>query len=260
MDYIRVRETSATILSTSVVEAQVILTAMLTAGISVSGETSAAAQILAALESNMDAQGNVLIGIFPDVFLGAMVLSAKGETTVAPNLVAALTAAIETQGGVVAEIQISALIAAAIEAAGTCGGNPTMVAVTGGAITGVGATSAEPVYVAAMKSTLTALGAARLVPLTVVYLEVVIDATGIVSAIPIKMVFETFTYSGNIPTGSRLVVLTDPMTVELDGVNVRENFDGSFWKIFPGSQDVEYSDEDGSRGVRLTVTRKDRGV
>jgi|GEM_PF-2830250 len=259
IDYIRARETSATILSTPAVGARAVLRAILTSGISGASTVSSLPNMLSVLESSLTAQGDVLIGVFPDVFIQS-VIDASGEVSVAPNLVAALTTAIEAQGGVVSEIQIATMLAAAIEAAGTCDGNPTMIAVTGSALSGIGEASAGVVFIAALESSPSATGAVVAAPVFVMEIEAALDATGIVSAIPTKTWFETFTYSGSILAGSELVIDGAEMTVKLDGVNARKDFLGAYWEVVPGVQSVIYSDEDVSRAVTLTITRKDRKI
>jgi hypothetical protein len=135
-----------------------------------------------------------------------------------------------------------------------------MIAVTGSALSGIGEASAGVVFIAALESSPSATGAVVAAPVFVMEIEAALDATGIVSAIPTKTWFETFTYSGSILAGSELVIDGAEMTVKLDGVNARKDFLGAYWEVVPGVQSVIYSDEDVSRAVTLTITRKDRKI
>ena len=94
----------------------------------------------------------------------------------------------------------------------------------------------------------------------IVTLAASIDAQASVSVSPTRTWSETFTYSGSILAGSELVIDGAEMTVKLDGVNARKDFLGAYWEVVPGVQSVIYSDEDVSRAVTLTITRKDRKV
>ena len=74
----------------------------------------------------------------------------------------------------------------------------------------------------------------------------------------LSFVAKQFYYAGTLTPGDVLVIDTDTMTVKLNGVNVRVDFSGEFFKLFVGDQELEYMDYEGSRTALVSVDYKDR--
>jgi hypothetical protein len=70
----------------------------------------------------------------------------------------------------------------------------------------------------------------------------------------------TFTFSGSLAAGKTLCINMRDFTVKNDGVNAIANFTGDFPSIFPGTNWVIYTDSEGSRTLRLVVSKRDRKV
>lgn len=70
----------------------------------------------------------------------------------------------------------------------------------------------------------------------------------------------SFTYSGTLAVGKILLVNAEDFTVLNDGVNAIAAFTGDFPHIYPGENEVVYTDTGGSRTMKITVTKQDRSV
>lgn len=70
----------------------------------------------------------------------------------------------------------------------------------------------------------------------------------------------SFTYSGTLAAGKILVIDAEDFTVLNDGANAIAAFTGDFPHIYPGENEVVYSDTGGSRTMIITVVKKDRSV
>jgi len=65
-------------------------------------------------------------------------------------------------------------------------------------------------------------------------------------------------YSGTLGVGDILVIDTDEMTVELNGVNVTRYFSGEFFTLFIGANEIEYMDNEAARTVEVRIAHQDR--
>jgi hypothetical protein len=70
----------------------------------------------------------------------------------------------------------------------------------------------------------------------------------------------TFTFTGTLAAGKTVCFDGRDFTVKNDGVNAIANFTGDFPSIFPGTNWVIYTDSEGSRTIRLVVSKRDRKV
>jgi len=70
----------------------------------------------------------------------------------------------------------------------------------------------------------------------------------------------TFTYTGTLAAGKSLVIDGTDLTVENDGTNDLAHFTGDFPRIFPGANTITYTDSEGSRTMKISVTRNERSV
>ena len=70
----------------------------------------------------------------------------------------------------------------------------------------------------------------------------------------------TFTFGGTLAAGKTVVVNTSDFTVLNDGVNAIASMTGDFPEIYPGTNQVIYTDSLGSRTVNITIVKKDRSV
>ena len=53
-------------------------------------------------------------------------------------------------------------------------------------------------------------------------------------------VTQTLGFDGTITAGDVLIIDTDNLTVTLNGANVREDFTGTFWKLYDGTNEVAW--------------------
>lgn len=65
-------------------------------------------------------------------------------------------------------------------------------------------------------------------------------------------------YTGTLTAGDELVIDTDAMTVKLNGADARANFTGEFWQLWPGENELEWTDDDGSRNVSVEIDHEPR--
>jgi len=70
----------------------------------------------------------------------------------------------------------------------------------------------------------------------------------------------TITFTGTLAAGKTVCINTRDYTVKNDGVNAIADFSGDFPTIFPGTNWVVYTDTEGSRTVRIVVSKRDRKV
>ena len=73
-------------------------------------------------------------------------------------------------------------------------------------------------------------------------------------------VTQTLTYSGTLAAGKALVIDGNDLTVKNDGTNDLAHFTGDFPRIFQGANTITYTDSEGSRTIKITVTREERSV
>lgn len=67
-------------------------------------------------------------------------------------------------------------------------------------------------------------------------------------------------YSGTVAVGERVCIDGNNFTVTLDGANAIDKYDGDFPEIMAGDNDIVYSDSEGSRTVKVIVSRTDRKI
>lgn len=70
----------------------------------------------------------------------------------------------------------------------------------------------------------------------------------------------TITFTGTLAAGKTVCINTRDYTVKNDGVNAIADFSGDFPSIFPGTNWVIYTDSEGSRTLRIIVSKRDRKV
>jgi len=70
----------------------------------------------------------------------------------------------------------------------------------------------------------------------------------------------TFTFSGTLVNGKTICIDGRDFTVKNNGNNAIADFTGDFPSIFPGTNEVVYTDDEGSRTVQIVITKKDRVV
>lgn len=70
----------------------------------------------------------------------------------------------------------------------------------------------------------------------------------------------TFTFGGTLAAGKTIVIDTNDFTVVNDGVNAIASMTGDFPEIYPGTNQVIYTDSLGSRTVTIVIVKKDRSV
>ena len=70
----------------------------------------------------------------------------------------------------------------------------------------------------------------------------------------------TFTFSGTLVNGKTICIDGRDFTVKNNGNNAIADFTGDFPSIFPGTNEVIYTDDEGSRTIRVVITKKDRVV
>jgi hypothetical protein len=70
----------------------------------------------------------------------------------------------------------------------------------------------------------------------------------------------TITFTGTLAAGKTVCINSRDFTVKNDGVNAIADFSGDFPSIFPGTNWVIYTDSEGSRTVRIVVSKQDRKV
>jgi hypothetical protein len=70
----------------------------------------------------------------------------------------------------------------------------------------------------------------------------------------------TMVYSGAVAIGERVCIDGEYFTVTLDGANAIQHFTGDFPEIMPDENSVSYEDSEGSRTVKVIVSRRDRHI
>ena len=161
----------------------------------------------------------------------------------------------------VSDVKHIFMLSGIAQAQGSTSAVPVVIFVTAGTLDAQGEAVTTPAAIYVSSGVADALGEASGSPVRMKFVgEIPACAEGVTSLVPIRVRGESFTFSGDIAVGEILRIDTDKMTVKLDGVNVRANFDGDFWEIISGLQDITYSDEEESRTLELVVTRKDRKV
>ena len=70
----------------------------------------------------------------------------------------------------------------------------------------------------------------------------------------------TITFTGTLAAGKTVCINTRDFTVTNDGDNAIADFSGDFPTMFPGTNWVIYTDEEGSRTLSITISKKDRKV
>ena len=69
---------------------------------------------------------------------------------------------------------------------------------------------------------------------------------------------KTLEFTGSLNPGDRLILDSDKMTALLNGEDVRHLIEGDYLMIQPGPQELEYSDEETGRKLRVKLRWKDR--
>ena len=69
-----------------------------------------------------------------------------------------------------------------------------------------------------------------------------------------------FEYLESLQPGETLTVNAEDLLVELDGVNARSDFDGSYPFVNPGQKLIIYADDESSRQIKLEIEKNDRTI
>ena len=85
-----------------------------------------------------------------------------------------------------------------------------------------------------------------------------IGVTGTVANIGSAYTSFRIAYSGALQEADVLVIDTDARTVKLNGSNVRSNFSGDFWKLFTGTNEIRWSDDESSRSIEVVIAHEPR--
>jgi len=88
--------------------------------------------------------------------------------------------------------------------------------------------------------------------------SVSITAVSSVQAVALAYITQSLGYTGTLTAGDVLEIDTDNMTVKLNGTNARANMTGTFPKLYVGTNELRWKDEDGSRDLDLEVDHKPR--
>ena len=91
------------------------------------------------------------------------------------------------------------------------------------------------------------------------YLSAAITASASVAVLLKRARVRAFTYSGDLEAGEELRVNGPDCTIEKNGSNAASDFTGCLFDVLPGASLVVYTDAEGSRTVRITVVKSDRG-
>jgi len=67
-----------------------------------------------------------------------------------------------------------------------------------------------------------------------------ISAVSALDLAALAYVTQTLGFDGTITAGDVLIIDTDNLTVTLNGANVREDFTGTFWKLYGGTNEVAW--------------------
>ena len=88
-----------------------------------------------------------------------------------------------------------------------------------------------------------------------------IDVETTVSAIT-AIVAQLFEYNADIGPGDTVIIDTDELTVEkADGTNLRKYFDGEWYNVDSEmTEDLSYSDTEGSRDIEFVIEKEDRSI
>lgn len=68
-------------------------------------------------------------------------------------------------------------------------------------------------------------------------------------------------YTGTIAAGEILTIDGVEKTVDLDGTNALKDYTGNdFPVVFPGTGNMGYEDSEGSRSIKISITREERQI
>ena len=73
-----------------------------------------------------------------------------------------------------------------------------------------------------------------------------------------KFIRHLITYTGDFSPGDTLEINMDNMTVRKNGINALKDIEGDFFELLEGLSEVKYSDVEGQRNIRMTVSKNDR--
>jgi hypothetical protein len=91
-------------------------------------------------------------------------------------------------------------------------------------------------------------------------LGAITDTTSDVYAMLRQIDSWTITFTGTLAAGKTVCINTRDYTVKNDGVNAIADFSGDFPAMFPGTNWVIYTDTEGSRTLRIVISKRDRKV
>lgn len=77
-------------------------------------------------------------------------------------------------------------------------------------------------------------------------------------AVALAYITQSLGYTGTLTAGDVLEIDTDNMTVKLNGVNARANMTGTFPKLYSGTNELRWKDDDATRDLDLEVDHEPR--
>lgn len=69
---------------------------------------------------------------------------------------------------------------------------------------------------------------------------------------------DSIRFNGNFNPGDRLIIDTKKQTITLNGVNVLHLFDGDFFALVYGPNEIKYTDGESGRNILTRITHRDR--
>lgn len=75
---------------------------------------------------------------------------------------------------------------------------------------------------------------------------------------PVAVIEKEFIFLGDLAPGDEIIIDSERMTALLNGQDVRHLVRGEYPMIVPGAQELEYSDEEGTRKVKISLHWRER--
>jgi hypothetical protein len=105
---------------------------------------------------------------------------------------------------------------------------------------------------------LAALGTTELTGIRITFGEATLSGLGEATLAGIRVEVREIEFTGSFAVGDTIVIDMEEMTITLNGSNAMHLMEGDFFGLIPGDNTLTYTDNEGSRTVRLMVTRKGR--
>lgn len=86
-----------------------------------------------------------------------------------------------------------------------------------------------------------------------------LSGSGSITADPSAYIVQSITFTGSFDTGDVITIDTDKLTLKQNGVNATNKITaGDFFNLRPGVNTIKYTDEAGSRSIKIVVAKRDR--